>query len=211
MSKTNSFVESQKQTNTMNLLSGLFDAFAGASMITAGARASASAIRTGGDIAAQGSLLTAAGLRQNKQVVQDSLIFNLKMDAKNSIRQLSALNTQFQRTISKQLATGAASGVSVGSKSHLLIRGEAHQMAERQILQTKIDVEDSRRAKIFESKVQQTNLENQARAADYQAAAERVMASHKAAEAEFAGKASAYRSLSGVFKQAPTILQGIFN
>lgn len=183
----------------MSLISGLFKTFQSASLMSSAASAQAASIRTGGEIAAQGALLSAAGYRESIKAVQGATEFNLGVDSLNLQRQLSATSRQFQRTVGKQLNQQATTGISVTSKSFLQLRSEASNIFGTAMLNMKVDAENKRRATIFESQVKQTNLENQARAAEYRAEAERVMAANRAAQAEYQGDVAAFKGISKAF------------
>lgn len=156
-----------------------------------GAELQAQSIIQGGEVAAQGALLTAAGLRESIQGLSGALGFNLEQEKINTKRRLSAISTDFQRTIGKQLTQTAASGIALTSKSALMLQTEAANIFTNQILTTKIDAENNRRIQVYETRLRQTQLENEARGAEFRAAAERVMASNRAAEVRFQGEVAA--------------------
>lgn len=185
---------------------GLANILAGGFISAQGANSQASNIITAGEIQAQGSLLTAAGFRVSKQSVQDVANFNIQVQKINELRQLSSMSQQFQRTIGANISAVSASGININSKSALMVRNQVADTFERSMLHFKLDAENKRRATIFESNIRQTNLENQARAAEYQAAAARVLASNRASETRAGGQASMFQA----FTKAATSLSSIF-
>lgn len=197
-------------TNLIGSIAGIAQQFQAASMINSAAQAQAQSIRIGGDIAAQGSLLTAQGYRYSAQSVADATKFNLAIDKTNLQRQLKATSRQFSRLIGQQLSSQAASGANVGSKSFLQLRNEALDVYGTALLNLKIDAENTRRAKLYESQVKQVNLENQARAAEYNAQVERVMASNRAAEAAYQGEVATFKAGQSALKAVPTVLSQIY-
>ena len=138
-----------------------------------GAKARADILRTSGEIAAQGALFTAAGFRQSADTLGQANQFNLQVDQINHLRTLQATGRQYQRLLGKQLGQQARTGLNINSKSFLMTRAEGVDMMSRALINLKVDAENTRRAKIFETEIRQTNLENQARGAEYQAAADR--------------------------------------
>lgn len=170
-----------------------------------GASAQADMIRVGGDIAAQGALFTASGYRQSSVAVGQASAFNLEVDKINLKRRLDASSRQAQRLISRQSGQQAASGLSLGSKSFLMLKNETLDVMSRGFLHMKVDAENQKNAKIFETKIRQMNLENQARASEYQAAAEQVLAANRAAQAEYQGEVAAFQSQQRAFS---SILKG---
>lgn len=185
---------------------GLANILAGGMIAQSGAQAQASNIITAGEIQAQGSLMTAAGFRVSKQSVQDVANFNIQVQKINELRQLSSMSRQFQRTLGANMSAVSGSGISVSSKSALMVRNEVAGTFEKAMLNFKLDAENRRRATIFESNIRQTNLENQARASEYQAAASRVLAANRASETSAAGTASMFQS----FTKAAGSLSSIF-
>ena len=196
--------------NLLGSLSGMFQQQQAVGIIQQGASAQAQTIRIGGEIAAQGSLLSASGFRTSATAVGQATSFNLSIDKTNTQRKLKSITRQFQRTLGKQTSQVAKAGISVTSKSFLQLRNETLDVFGTALLNTKLDAENSKRAKIFESQVKQTNLENQARAAEFNAAAQRVMASNRAAEAEFQGEIAAFKGQQNLNRQLPTLLGQMF-
>lgn len=197
--------------NSIQGLSGIFQMFQGADITRSGAAAEASAIIQGGEVAAQGALLSAAGYRTQIQTVKAATDFNLKIQARNNTKQVQAISRQYQKAVGAQRVQMAASGLSATSRSFLQIRNETADFFEDRIRDFKINAENVKRAEIFKSQVEQVRLENQARAAEYQAAAERVLAANRAAQAQYAGEVAAYKQTQGAFQELPNILGGLFS
>lgn len=199
--------------DTANLLKGVLgiaQQFQAASITQSAAASQANTIRVGGEIAASGAMLSAEGFRESAKAVQGATSFNLQIDRINEQRKLSSVSRQFQRTLSKQLVGAAGSGISVGSKSFLQLRNETLDVFDRTLLNLKIDAENQRRSRTFESAVKLTNLENQARASEFRAAAERVTASNRASEALFQGEIAGLKARQSGLKALPTLLSQAF-
>lgn len=192
--------------NLIKGLSGIAGIFSGALMTAQGANQQAAIIQQGGEAAAQGQLLTAAGLRQSAISVGAANQFNIKVDAINEQRRLAATSRQMQRMLGTQLTQQVKSGLSVSGKSFLLLKSETLSVFEQAILDIKVDAENKRRSMNYEAAVRQVNLENQARAAEYTAAVERVMASNRAAAAAFQGKVAMFGAGQELVKAIPTLL-----
>jgi len=197
-------------TNLVGTIGGLFQNFQAAGIAEQGYAMQAQSARIGGEIAAGGALLSAAGYRESAKAVAGSTAFNLGVDNLNTQRQLKAMSRQYQRITSQQIAQTAANGVLITGKSALMLRNEVADTVGRNFLDVKIDASNKRKAAIYESEVKQTQLENQARASEYQAAAERVMAANRAAEAEYQGEISAYSAKRKAFDAVPTIMSQLF-
>lgn len=193
-------------SNLFSSLFGIGQQLSAANMMSSAAQSQAATIRTGGEIAAQGALMSAAGFRSSAEAVRGATEFNLGVDAINNHRRMKATSRQLQRTLGRQTTQIASRGIAQTSKSALMIRNESLDIFQRAMLNLKVDAENQRRSRIFQSQIQQTNLENQARAAEYRAAAERVMASNRAAEAAFQGEISQFRARQKVVKSIPTLL-----
>lgn len=181
-------------------------AFQGVNIARSGAQSQINSIYTGAEIAAQGQLMNAAALRSSINTVNQSLNFNLGVDAMNSQRRLSSMSRQFERTIGRQLSQQATTGLSLTSKSFLMVQNETRSHFEQEMLNFKIDAENQRRSKMFDAEVRKTNLENQARAAEYNAASQRVLASNRAASVRYASNQSTAGALS---KATGSLLSGI--
>jgi predicted ribonuclease toxin of YeeF-YezG toxin-antitoxin module len=197
-----------------SLLQGIFgiaNIFQGANLIEQGGSLQANNIIQNAEVGAEGARLTAAGFRSAANSVQQATRFNLEIDALNAGRTLSNLARQRSVTLGTQVATVAASGLTLDSRSFVAVQNATMNTFDRGMLKLKIDAENVRRAKVFQSDVRQTNLENQARAADFSAAAQRVVGANQAAQAEFQAEASASRSRSSAFSQIPSLLGSIFS
>lgn len=148
--------------------------------INFGARTQADDTLLGGMLSSQGSKLAAKSYRQASSLVGQATAFNLDVQSTNTLRQLQDLTRSYQLLASKQIAGMAASGLSLNSKSFLQLQSEAVQTTTTKLMQAKMDAENQRRATLFSSYIQQTNLENQARAADYQAQVDIILAQRRA-------------------------------
>jgi len=121
------------------------------------------------DLNSSAILYEGQALRDAAARLPAELSFNLAVDNMNLNRRLSALSRQAQRTFSSQTAALVASGVSLDSKSALMLRNEAADQFSRVFLDTKVDAENERKIKVFESKSRAIQLENAARAKDFEA------------------------------------------
>lgn len=157
---------------------------------SAGAFLQASNIRQAGKYQAAGDMLAAQGFRLSAEALKNITEYNLQIQESNQLVQLQNISRQYQRTVGNNLAVTAASGISVFSKSSLLIESEVADHFEKALLTSKLNFENQRRATIFESQVKQLSLENQARVSEYKAHADRVLAANKANEYMFAGIAN---------------------
>lgn len=193
--------------NTKSLLN-LANVFAGNMQIAQGSAMQASSIIQGGEIAAVGAEMTAAGFRESAKSVRGAHNFNQKISAQNNLRHLRSITDRFSQVNSRQIAEIAGTGFASTSRSFLQIRNETANMFERGLELAKIDAINKSRKAEFETQVREVQLENQARAADYQAAASRVAASNKAAQVNFASQQRQMGNLTSAFEQMPSILGG---
>jgi hypothetical protein len=185
---------------------GLGGILTGGILGASAANAQAKNTLLGGSIAAQGYNLTASGYRVSAQSVAAATQFNLELQKINSVRQLDSLGIQYQRTIGANMAATAASGISLSSKSALLVQNETANTFEKALLNMKLDAENTRRGMIFESQVTQTNLENQARSAEYQARASQALAASQARQQRSSGLGSLLTSGLSIAKRLPSVL-----
>ena len=198
----------------MSSLLDIFKSFAGvggqlaaANVLNTAQQNQAQQTIEGGEIAAQGLQLSADAFRQSKISVQQATDFNLQVGELNTFRQLQSQSSQYHRFLGRQLTQQAGTGFSLGSKSFLMQRTEAVDIFSRQVRNVKLDAENARRSAIFTSQVQQTNLENQARAAEYQASATLVQAGNAAAQSSSQGAFGFSSSIGKVISEGlPTIL-----
>lgn len=197
--------------NFLGMLGGLTKQFQAANITSSGANREASAILQGGEMSAQGYLLSAAGYRTAQGSIEGSLNFNLAIDRKNLTRQLSATSRQAQRVLGRQTVEAASSGFNLNSKSFLMLRNEATDLFSNALLNLKLDAENTRRSNIFQAEVQKVNLENQARAAEFQAAVARTSAINRANQASFQGTLAQKGAWDSAFKAAPTLLSSLFD
>lgn len=158
------------------------------------------------ELAAQGSLLQAAGFRQTAQSLQGTTSFNLEVDKTNLQRRLKSTSRQFQRLIGKQTVQAAGTGLAISSKSFLALRNEASTEFSRELLNLKLDAENARRGKIFESSVKASQLENQARAAEFQAGLQRSQGASRSSEIAFQSRIASLKTATSVAKGLPSIL-----
>jgi hypothetical protein len=196
--------------NLFNSFQGLTKIHQGADIAQQGAEAQAQAIMIGGEVAAQGAELSAAALRSSIKSLTDTAIFNIGISQQNEKRKIESISRQLQRAKGLQLSAQAKSGLSVTSKSFLQLQNEAFSSFEKRMLNTKIDAENSRRSQVFETQVRQTNLENQARAQEYRASAERTLSANRAAEASFQGDIAQFKAGQQTAKAIPTLLSQVF-
>lgn len=180
------FADMDSYSNNMNnyrgAMSGIQDQILALNLMATQTDARAKVVREAGEVAAQGSLLVATGLREQAGYAKSILQFNLATDKLNTQRQLDAQARQAHRTIGAQIAQISQAGVSVGSKSALIARNEIVGDFGTLMLNTRIDAENKKRADTFETDMLTSNLESQAKAQEYQASISRWEASVKSAD-----------------------------
>lgn len=196
--------------NLVGSLSGLFQMQQGANIASAGFNLQANTIRQASEMQAQGQLMAATGFRQSAEAVRAATIFNSQVDSINAERQIASVARQYQRVLGQQLAQQANTGVAIGSKSFLMLQAETRDVYENGLLHLKLDIENTARAKKFESTMRQVELENQARTSEYQAAAERILGMNRAAEAAFQGEIAQFGARQQMVKAMPTLLSEAF-
>jgi len=180
---------------------GIGGQFLGAGLQFGAAQERAQSIIDGAEISAAASGMTAAGYRQSARAVEQAAQFNQSIDALNLSRRLDSIARAQRLTTGKQLTAQATSGLSLGSKSFLMVQSEARSMFETSLLNVRIDAENQRRSNRFQTQVQQATLENKARAAEFQASSSRAIAQAQArqvtdsATADLVG--TGVRALSG--------------
>lgn len=169
-------------------------------------------ITSGGEVAAQGALLTAYGFRQSAESVRQATKYNLETDKVNLQRKLKATSRQYQRVLGRQLAQQGGTGLSIGSKSFLALRNETADALSRTLLNTKVDAENTRRSLIFESQLKRSQLQHQTTAATFQAETERFIAATRARDTQVRGQIALHRintetsrAQQQVSRQAPSL------
>jgi len=167
-------------------------------------------LRYSGQIAAQGALLSAEGYRKQAALVPEVLQFNLAVDNLNTQRKLQAQGRLFQRTLGSQVSQIAASGVSLTSKSALEVRNETISTAATQMLNTRLDAENARRATVYQAEMQQYQLEEQANVQEYQAQLAQWNADVQAINAQNAQAARSYQSSRQMWNTLPTLMGEFF-
>lgn len=158
---------------------GLASAFGGAADIESGAALQAASYRAAGSAA-----MSAA--RYNVQLI------NLNLG-----RQLTALSRKVQTTTSTQRAAAGSSGVLIGSKSSLAIINSALSGFERETQLTRNTARVEREKTLFEGRIEQAALENQARAAEFAGEVQAKQARAGAVSSAASGFGSLFSSLGG--------------
>ncbi len=179
------------------------------SLIDQGTALSVNSIINAGEYQAQGNLIQAQGYKDAIGFNQGIYSFNAAIDAENTLRNINALSRQFQLTTSKQISQQAVTGADLGSKSALMVRQETMGVFQEKLAQTAMDAENSRRAKLFESQVQQYGLSQQANAANYNASTARLNAANRAAEVAFGASVQKTKIIDQVNQTLPTLLSNI--
>jgi len=123
----------------------------------------------GGDIQAVGFGQQAAGFRRASEQQGQATAFNLGIDSLNTKRRLKSAKSQMDRLLGQQLVQTASSGISLSSKSALAARAATSNAFSESIRDIQTDASNVRKAKLFQSQIQRTELENRARASDFQA------------------------------------------
>lgn len=163
-----------------------------------------------GQVAAQGSMLSAAGYRKQAALVPKLLNFNLATDELNTQRALEAQGRQFQRLLGTQISQIAASGASLSSGSALQIRNETIDTFANKMLQTRIDTENKRRSEIFNAEMQQYQLEEQAGVEDYNAQLAQWNAEVQSVNARNASETRSWQSRKSIWGAVPTLFSELY-
>lgn len=196
--------------NLFGSMAGLAEQWHANSLMQAATDVQINNIRASGQIAAQGALLSASGYRESAKALEPALMFNLEIDSMNHQRQLDAMGRQASRILSKQTAQVAQAGISVGSKSALMMRNEVVNNLSTQVLYSSIDTENKRRAEIFGKNMQVYTLEGQAINAENQANIATWQAEVSAVNARNQQAISSYQSNQKVMSGIPSILGQLF-
>ena len=198
-------------TNLFKSIQGISLIRQGADITQSGYDLQAQTIIQGGEISAQGAELSAEGFRVSAESIRQASIFNQQVQSINDFRRLQTASRSLQRTLGSNLAAQAASGLSLTGPSFLQVQNEVRSSFEKNMLNMKIDSENRKRAAIFETQIKMTNLENQARASEYRASAERTLAANRAAEASFQGEVAQYQASKQISQGIPTLLSQVFS
>lgn len=114
-----------------------------------------------------GSSIQAEAYRNAAQAVYGAARFNIGIVNVNESRKLADIAIAIPRTLSTQRAQAGSSGLAVSSKSFNMITTETLDTFLRKANQLRDDAEYERKRIWYEAQVRATNLENQARAAEY--------------------------------------------
>lgn len=163
-----------------------------------------------GQVAAQGSMMSAAGYRKQAALIPKLLGFNLTVDKLNTQRTLEAQGRQFQRLLGTQISQIAASGVSLSSGSALQIRNETIDTFANKMLQTRIDAENRRRSETFGAEMQQYQLEEQASVEDYRGQLAQWNAEVQSVNARNAAETRSWQSQKSAWGAVPTLFSELF-
>ena len=143
-------------------------------------------IRTSGEISRNQSRFAAKVLEKRIPLIKAETAFNLQSQDLNLKRQLHIQARQRSRTIGAQLARQGKSGISVGSKSSLLVRNEVSEEISRAMIHTKLQAQNQRRSTLFNSLVQQLKLKDDAQVLRQSGRSAIVQAENRALESIFA-------------------------
>ena len=145
-------------------------------------------------------------LRQSTKSLRDAHAFNQDVNKLNTKRQLNQVARQHSSLLGRQLTQLAGSGVNVGSKSALMLRNEALDSAERDLLNIQVDAENTRRAERFATEVEEVARLNQASALEYSAKAKNVIAAAQRAQSKTSGLMSNIAGTTALAQGLPTVL-----
>lgn len=151
----------------------------------------------------------AEALRDAAKAEEDAFQFNSEVRSINTQRKLRAVALEYQGIIGSQLTGQAAQGVSVGSKSALMLRNEAVNNMQREILSARQDADNERKAAEHELRMRQASLRNQANAVEYEGRVQKGILDTQASQKRLAGKAAMQEANMKVLKGIPNILDQI--
>lgn len=201
----------QEYNNPINSFLGLAKQYEAFNIKKSAAQAQINSLNMAGDLEYQGGILSAEGYRKSKVSVANATAYNIAQDNLNVQREMESLSRQFQRTIGEQVVATASQGISLTSKSALMIRNETVDVYDKALLQLKINAENNIRNQLYESRVKQAELEQQAIASEYQGRLSRTLAANRAAEVEYTLKAQKKQAISSFVSSAPTLLNQLLD
>lgn len=125
--------------------------------------------RQGVEMQVNGANLSADAYRTSAASTLQVANYNAAVERLNNQRELDVFGRQIREFMSSQQVASASSGAALTSKSYLAVANASMDSFARQIRQSKSASEQRQKEILFEGQLQATNLENQARAANYQA------------------------------------------
>lgn len=125
---------------------------------------SAAAYKAAGQAQYQGAIFAEQAAREQIPTVKSAALFNTQIDYENTSRQLQSLTSQYSRVSGSQTVNWSTG---LGSKSLQLIRNETLDNFTRQVQNIRLDFQNRKSARDYETSVRAAQLENQARASRY--------------------------------------------
>lgn len=183
------------------IFSGALQAFQGLTMmndsidmIKQGADFQAGVYRASGQAALQGAQFQAAVFRQSGQAALMTANYNIAIDQFQTNRQDDALGVQMHNVLSSNYASAGSSGISIGSKSTMLVQSSIVGNAEKQSVQMFNDAQQRQGLIQYQGALANMQFENQARAAEYSGAVAVQEAENNARAAHYQGQVDAYKA-----------------
>ena len=121
-------------------------------------------IRQGAARAASGYLLAEQGYRSAAENTLYAAAFNANIDRVNTIERLRATARSYDKLLGQQVVAAASSGISVTSKSAMLLQNEAQDAKARELRMIQQNATSQRQAAKFETNIRVNNLNQQATA-----------------------------------------------
>lgn len=188
----------------------VLDLFGSVMQIRSGGEINANNILLGSEVSSSGSMLNAAMLRQQKESLKATVQFNRDIDNINVSRSLQKLSNDFTKLTGLNQAAAAAQNLNVGSKSFQILRNETLDSFSRQFSAVRTDAINRDLARNYQADINAVQLENQARAEEYTAAASLVLAKANAAASRESANSQAMLSLKQGMKEVPNLLGSVF-
>ena len=187
-------INTQLLSSIMKSFSGLTMMSEGIDMISDGANLSAGIYRSSGKAAVQGANFKASVYRQAGQAAVTSANYNIALDEMQTQRQQDALGRQLTDVLSSNSAIAASSGISMSSKSSMMVNNDILSTAERQFVQQRNDANQRQSLLTYQGQLAKMSYENQARAAQYEGQVAAQAAENQARNAEYQGEVAVYQA-----------------
>lgn len=165
----------------------------GIDIIKQGASYQAGVYRQSGQIAQEGAAFQAQVDRQAGQAALIAANYNIALDQVDTGRQNEALGRQLADVTSSNYATTAAHGISISSKSTMMVQNDIITTTARQVIRNNNDAHQRQSLIDYQGKLTQVQYENQARADEYSGAVANLNYENQARAAEYQGEVDAYK------------------
>ncbi len=166
-------------------------------------------ILTGGFQQYQGYQMEAGNYNNAALLTGQINQFNQDVASYNTISSINQLSRKYHDVVGQQLNQQAATGISIGSKTSVMLREHTLANFQSQIQQTIVNAENQRRQTTFEAQSQQYQLGVQAQNSMLKGSYATINAAQKAAEVQFSGeiqKRKLDRTLDQIY---PTLLSNL--